>query len=483
MNGQRSRPSRAITEKPRKRSSARRHSGESSSTVAGGWLPKRTRGGETKKQKIDPHVVIIGGGFGGLYAARALAHTPLRVTVLDRRNHHLFQPLLYQVATAGLNAAQIAVPIRRVLRYQKNTNVLLAEVTHIDTEHKKVVTSQGNVIDYDYLIVATGASHSYFGHDEWAKLAPGLKSLEDALDIRRRVLLAFESAECCAKTPEELAAWLTFVIVGGGPTGVELAGTLAEVAYHTIAGDFRAIDPTAARIILIEGTPRVLPTYSPLLSARAKRQLEHLGVEVRTGQSVTQIDEEGISIGKERINAKTVLWAAGVAASPLGKTLGVPLDRQGRVAVSPDLSIPGHPEVFVIGDLARLEQGGAPVPGVAPAAIQEAKHTAKNIKRALRGQPLEAVHYIDKGSLATIGRAAAVADFGKIELSGFVAWLAWLLIHIFFLIGFRNRFFVLFDWALSYLTYERGARLITGEPMSASLPQESPKSLASRDHS
>ncbi len=417
-----------------------------------------------------PHVVIVGGGFGGLYAAKALRGAPVRITLLDRKNHHLFQPLLYQVATAGLNPAEIAAPIRRVLRDQRNVRVLLAEVTGIDPAARSIHSSAGS-FEYDFLILATGASHSYFGHDDWEGLAPGLKSLEDALEIRRRVLLAFERAECCAPSPEERAAWLTFVIVGGGPTGVELAGTLAEVAHHTVANDFRVIDPTAARIVLLEGIDRVLPTYSALLSARAKRQLERLGVEVRTDAKVTSIDAEGVSIGEERIDAKTVLWAAGVKASPLGQMLGAPVDRAGRVKVSSDLSVPGYQSIFVIGDLASLEQDGAQVPGVAPAAIQEARHTARNILRTIQGKAHRPFRYVDKGSLATIGRNAAVADFGRVELSGFVAWVAWLLIHVFFLIGFRNRFLVLFDWTFSYLTYERAARLITGDPPKQALPE------------
>ena len=433
------------------------------------------RSPKSRKEPLPlPHVVIVGGGFGGLYAAKALRSAPVRITLLDRKNHHLFQPLLYQVATAGLNPAEIAAPIRRVLRAQRNVRVLLAEVTGIDPD-ERTISSTAGTFGYDFLIVATGASHSYFGHDDWEAVAPGLKSLEDALEIRRRVLLAFEKAECCAPSPEERAAWLTFVIVGGGPTGVELAGTLAEVAHHTVANDFRVIDPTAARILVLEGLDRVLPSYSELLSERAKRQLERLRVEVRTNAKVTGIDAEGVSIGEERIAAKTVLWAAGVRASPLGRWLGAPLDRAGRVKVAPDLSVPGHAEIFVIGDLAFIEQDGQPVPGLAPAAIQEARHTAQNILRTMEGEARRPFRYVDKGSLATIGRNAAVADIGGLKLSGFVAWLAWLLIHVFFLIGFRNRFLVIFDWAFSYLTYERGARLITGDPPKAALPEAAPK--------
>jgi NADH dehydrogenase len=407
-----------------------------------------------------PHVVIVGGGFGGLNAARALRRADVRVTLIDRQNHHLFQPLLYQVATAALNPSDIASPIRRILRGQANAEVLLAEVTAVDVDGRSVVLSDGSV-GYDFLIVATGATHSYFGHDEWSGPAPGLKSIEDALEIRRRVLYAFEAAER-EPEPDRQAGWLTFVVVGGGPTGVELAGALIEIAHNALARDFRRIDPTRARVVLVEGTPRVLPAYEPSLSDRARAQLEALGVEVRTGALVTAIDREGVSLGPERIVARTVLWAAGVAASPRGRSLGAPLDRAGRVRVNPDLTVPGHDEVYVVGDLASFEQEGRLVPGVAPAAMQEARHAADNILRTLRGQPRRPFRYVDKGSLATIGRAAGVADFGRVKLSGLVAWLAWLFIHIFFLIGFRNRFVVMFSWAWSYFTYDRGARLITG---------------------
>lgn len=410
----------------------------------------------------DHHVVIVGGGFGGLYAAKALRGAPVRVTVVDRRNHHTFQPLLYQVATAGLNASDIATPIRRVLRRQRNTSVILADATAIDPQRKRVIFTDGE-LGYDTLILAAGATHSYFGHDPWARFAPGLKTVEDALEIRRRVLLAFEAAEREIDAAQQ-RAWMTFVVVGAGPTGVELAGTLAELAKHTLSPDFRRIDPGQARVLLLEGGPQVLPSYVPELGEKAKRQLEKLGVEVRTRALVTSIDEGGLGIGDERIEARTVLWAAGVAASPLGRSLGAPGDRAGRVPVEPDLTAPGYEDVYVIGDLALIRQeGGAPVPGVAPAAIQEARHAARNIVRTLEGQPRLPFRYRDKGSLATIGRAAGIADFGKLKMSGFLAWMAWLTIHIFFLIGFRNRFIVLFEWAWSYMTYERGARLITGE--------------------
>lgn len=407
-----------------------------------------------------PHVVIIGGGFGGLNVARKLSRAPVRITLIDRRNHHLFQPLLYQVATAALNPSDIASPIRHILRRQKNVEVLLAEATSIDLAAQAVILDD-ETIRYDFLIVATGARHSYFGREDWTPYAPGLKSIGDALEIRRRVLSAFEDAER-ERDPARRHAWLTFVVVGAGPTGVELSGALCEIAKHALARDFRRIDPTQARVILLEGSDRVLPAYVPELSRKAQRQLERLGVDVRTGQKVTAIDAEGVCIGDDRIETRTVLWAAGVAGSRLGKSLGVPLDRAGRVLVDPDLSIAGHPEAYVIGDLASLVVDGVPVPGVAPAAIQEARHTANNIIRALRKEPGLPFRYHDKGSLAAIGRSAAVADLGRIKLSGPVAWVAWLVIHILFLIGFRNRFIVLFQWAWLFFSYDRGARLITG---------------------
>ena len=405
--------------------------------------------------------VIIGGGFGGLYAARALRRAPVEITLLDRRNYHLFQPLLYQVATAALNPSDIAAPIRRVFRRQHNCRVILAEATAVDVARKCVVLVDG-MLPYDFLIIATGATHSYFGHDEYARLAPGLKSIEDALEMRRRVLLAFEAAER-EPDPGMRRAWLTFVVVGAGPTGVELAGALAEIARHALARDFRAFDPSAARVVLVEGLPRVLNAFPEELSAKAVTQLERLGVEVRTDTMVTAIDAEGVTFKTERLDARTVLWAAGVAASPLARSLGVPLDRAGRVKVERDLTIPGHPEVFVIGDLASLEQDGQLVPGLAAAAVQEGPHAARNIVQAIAGQPLEPFRYVDKGILATIGRAAAVASFGRVKLSGLVAWLTWLFVHIFLLIGFRNRFLVMFSWAWTYFTYDRGARLITGD--------------------
>jgi NADH:ubiquinone reductase (H+-translocating) len=407
----------------------------------------------------ESRVVIIGAGFGGLTAARALKRAPVRITIIDRSNHHLFQPLLYQVATAALSPADIAAPIRRIFRHQRNVTVVLADVTAVDTAAKRVVLADG-AVDYDFLIVATGATHSYFGHDAWAQYAPGLKTLKDALQIRRRVLLAFEIAER-ERDESRRRAWMTFVIVGAGPTGVELAGTLAEVSRQTLARDFRHIDTASARVILVEAAPRVLGVYAEDLSDSARRQLEKLGVDVWTGMQVTGIDAEGALIGADRVHARTVIWAAGVAASPLAETLGVPLDRAGRVMVNPELTIPGRDDVYVVGDLAYLAIDGAAVPGVAPAAIQEGRHAARNVIQTLRGQPRQPFRYVDKGMLATIGRGAAVAKLGSIKASGLFAWLLWLSVHILFLIGFRNRVVVLFQWAWSYFTFDRGARLIT----------------------
>ncbi len=408
-----------------------------------------------------PQVVIVGAGFAGLTAARALRGAPVRVTVVDRHNHHLFQPLLYQVATAALNPADISAPIRHVLRNQLNAQVVLGEVAAMDLEARRVKLADGVELPYDHLIVATGATHSYFGHDDWAPLAPGLKTIEDALEIRRRVLLAFERAE---REPDPVArrSLLTFVVVGGGPTGVELAGALAEIARHTLAADFRHIEPESARVVLLEAVPHVLPAYAPPLQAAARRQLERIGVEVRTGAMVTAIDSQGVTAGGERIPSRTVLWGAGVSASPLGKSLGVKLDRTGRVVVLPDLTVPGHPEIAVVGDAAAERRAdGSLVPGVAPAAIQAGRHAARNIVRALAGEPRLPFHYRDKGLLATIGRAAAVADIRGLYFTGLPAWLLWLFVHIFFLIGFRNRVAVILQWAWSYLTFKRGARLIT----------------------
>jgi len=413
--------------------------------------------------KATARVVIVGAGFGGLNAARALARAPVQITIIDRKNHHTFQPLLYQVATAGLSPGEIAAPIRSIFRPYSNVEVLMAEVTGFDLERRAVQTPERDV-PYDYLIVAAGASHAYFGHDDWEPLAPGLKTIEDALEIRRRVLLAFELAERQAAAGEA-ATPLNFVVVGAGPTGVELAGTLAEICRHALAHDFRSIDPRRAHILLIEGGPRVLATYPEDLSHSAQDQLRRLGVEVRTSTMVTQIEAGAVDFGDTRLPAAVVLWAAGVAASPLGKKLGAPVDRAGRVQVLPDLSLPNHAEVFVIGDLAAArDEHGKMLPGVAPVAIQQGRFVAGVIRRETetKADSRRAFHYWDKGSLATIGRAAAVADFGKIHISGFVAWLAWLFVHILFLIGFRNRLLVFIQWAWSYVTYERGARLITG---------------------
>lgn len=411
--------------------------------------------------KQTPRVVIVGGGFGGLNAARSLANKPVRVTIVDRKNHHTFQPLLYQVATAGLSPAEIAAPIRNVFRGDANIVSLMEEVVGFDLDQRTVKTTEQE-LSYDYLVVAAGATHAYFGHDEWEPYAPGLKTIEDALEIRRRVLLTFELAERQA-IAGEVSGPLNFVVVGGGPTGVELAGTLAEICRHVLTHEFRSIDPAMARIILLEGGPRVLPVYPEDLSRSAQEQLERLGVEVRTNAMVTMVEPGAVRIGDTRLVAAVVLWAAGVAASPLGKMLGAPCDRAGRVLVQPDLSIPGHREVFVIGDLATLkDKQGRPLPGLAPVAIQEGNYVAKTILRDLDGTARKDFHYWDKGTLATIGRAAAVADFGKFHISGFIAWLSWLFVHIFFLIGFRNRLLVFIQWAWSYFTYERGARLITG---------------------
>ncbi len=413
-------------------------------------------------QKSSPRVVIVGAGFGGLLAARTLAQYPVQITLIDRQNFHTFQPLLYQVATAGLSPGEIAAPIRWIMRSRRNVEVLMSEVQDFDLSRRVVKLPDGE-IPYDYLLVASGASHAYFGHDEWEPFAPGLKTIQDALEIRRRILLAFELAERQANSEKEQVQ-LNFVVVGGGPTGVELAGTMAEIARKALSNEFRTIDPRKTRIVLLEGGPRVLPAYPEDLSRSAEEQLKRLGVEVHTSAMVTLVTPGAVHMGDTPLPAAVILWAAGVAASPLGKKLGGPVDRAGRVAVNPDLSLPGHPEVFVIGDLATLkDENGKMLPGVAPVAMQEGKATAHNIAAELRGEPRKNFHYFNKGNLATIGRAAAVAEFGKIHISGFLAWLAWLFVHVFFLIGFRNRIIVLVQWAWSYFTYERGARLITGD--------------------
>lgn len=436
-----------------------------------------------------PRVVIIGAGFAGINAAKALARAPVRVMVVDRKNHHTFQPLLYQVALAVLSPAEIASPIRRVLRRASNMEVLLGKVTGFDLE-KRLVRIDGLDLPYDYLIVAAGATHAYFGHPEWEQFAPGLKTIEDALEIRSRVLLAFETAEreAIAGRP---ATPLNFVVIGAGPTGVELAGAIADISKRYMERDFRAIDPAKARIILLEGGPRVLPAYPEDLSASAKRQLTDMGVEVRTGALVTNVEPGMVTVGKEQIQAAVILWGAGVSASALGKMLGAPTDRAGRVLVEPDLSVPGHPEVLVAGDLAASQIAGAKivdakkspenavpqsakwVPGVAPAAIQMGKFAARQIERSVAGKPRERFVYWDKGSLATIGRSRAVADLGRLHFSGYFAWLAWLFIHLMFLIGFRNRFLVMSEWAWAYITYNQGARLIT-EPIEHE-PASTPK--------
>jgi NADH:ubiquinone reductase (H+-translocating) len=414
-----------------------------------------------------PRVVIVGGGFGGLQAAKALANAPVRVTLVDRRNHHLFQPLLYQVATAALSPADIAQPIRSVLRGQRNVDVVLAEVDAIDVAAKEVVLDeeqQTRRLPYDYLILAAGANHAYFGHDEWAPNAPGLKTLEDALAIRRRILLSFEEAER-EPDPVRRKALMTFVVVGGGPTGVEMAGAIAEIARFSLARDFRHIDTRDARVILIEAGTELLAAFPDRLSRQALRDLERLGVDVRFGKPVTAIAADAVTVGDETIPANTIIWAAGVQSSPLGRSLGVELDRAGRVLVNPDLSLPGHPDIFVIGDMASLEdRRGRPLPGVAQVAMQQGAWAAANIVRAIEGQPAHPFRYRDLGNMATIGRNSAVADIRGLRLTGFVAWLAWAVVHILNLIGFRNRVLVALQWLWSYLTLQRGARLITGTP-------------------
>jgi NADH:ubiquinone reductase (H+-translocating) len=409
----------------------------------------------------EPHVVVVGAGFGGLNAVRGLRRAPVRVTIVDRRNHHLFQPLLYQVATAVLSPADIAYPVRAIFRRQRNATVLLAEAVDVDLGRHELVLTDGRLA-FDYLVLATGAGHAYFGHDEWESRAPGLKTLEDALEIRRRILLAFERAEREADDARRRAL-LTFVIVGGGPTGVELAGAIGEISRKVLVHDFRSIDPRDARVLVLEAGPRILPTFPEDLARKAEKSLHALGVEVRTGCAVTSVGDGFVEAGGTTIPAATILWAAGVLASTLLGSLGASRDRAGRVLVEPDLSIPGDPNVFVVGDVATfLHQTGAPLPGVAPVAIQQGRHVAREIQADIAGRPRRPFHYRDKGNLAVIGRARAIADFGRIHVSGLPAWLTWCFVHILFLIGFRNRVFVLLEWAWAYLTDKRGARLITG---------------------
>ncbi|MEX2110242.1 MAG: NAD(P)/FAD-dependent oxidoreductase [Gemmatimonadaceae bacterium] len=408
-----------------------------------------------------PRVVIIGGGFAGVSAAKALRRSTAKVTVIDRTNHFIFQPLLYQVATAALAPSDITAPIRWILRRQRNTRVLMGDVRKIDPQARNVfIDDEMKAIPYDYLIVAPGSRHAYFGHDEWEPYAPGLKAIEDASEIRRRFLLAFEIAEKCEDTVER-DEYLTFVVVGGGPTGVELSGALPFIARKALAPDFRSIDTRRTRVILIEAGPRILSTFPEDLARRAARDLMDLGVEVRVGSTVTKVERDGVCIGDEKIRARTAFWAAGNKASVLGAFLGAPLDRAGRVEVNPDLSVPGHPEIFAVGDLAVIVQDGRMVPGVAPAANQEGAAAAKNILRDLRRQPRKNFRYFNKGDLATIGRSRAIADFGKVKFAGRLAWLLWLFIHIMYLVGFRNRLSVLLQWAYAYFTYQRGVRLIT----------------------
>jgi NADH dehydrogenase len=422
-----------------------------------------------------PRVVVVGGGFGGLEAARSLRGAAVNVTLVDRRNHHLFQPLLYQVATAALSPADIASPIRHVLRKAANVEVVMGNVVDVDVPGRSVLLADGEQLDYDFLVLAPGAVDRYFGHDEWAPDAPGLKSIEDALEIRRRFLTAFEAAER-EEDPRARRAMLTAVVVGGGATGVEMAGAMAEMARHSLVRDFRRIDPSTARIILVEGGPRVLPAYDPSLSAHAEDDLRRRGVEVRTGAMVSSIQDGAVRVGEDEvIPARTVVWAAGVAGAPLGAKLGAPLDRIGRVIVEPDMTLPDHPEIFVIGDLAAAPDGaGGFLPGLAPVAQQQGRWIAEGIRRSLDGRRPRPFVYRDRGKMATIGRAAAVAEIGKVKLRGFVAWLTWLFVHVLFLIGFRNRVFVMLEWAWAYLTWQRGARLITGRAVKSGRGIEGP---------
>ena len=408
-----------------------------------------------------PHVVIIGGGFGGIAAARGLADAPVRVTLVDRRNHHLFQPLLYQVATAGLTPADIANPIRSILAEQTNATVVLGEVREIDPERRLVRLDDDSELGFDRLVLAAGTRHAYFGHDEWEQHAPGLKTIEDALEIRRRVLLAFERAER-TEDPDERRAQLSFVVVGGGPTGVEMAGAIAEIAFRTLTKEFRSIDPAAAKVTLVEAAPRILGTYPEILSARAEQQLGALGVDVRTGVAVTGVDDRAVETDAGTIEARTVIWGAGNEASPLAAMVGAETDRAGRAVVGPDLAVPAHPEILVVGDIAHAESRGTQVPGVAQGAIQGGRHAAEVIRSDVGGVPRPVFRYIDKGELATIGRSSAVGRIGRLRVSGWIAWMMWWAVHLVFLIDFRKRFAVFLSWAWSYLTFRRGSRLITG---------------------
>jgi NADH dehydrogenase len=421
--------------------------------------------------KLRKQVVVVGGGFGGLSVARALEAVPVRVTLIDKSNHHLFQPLLYQVAMAGLTPGEIAVPIRSVVRRQDNVRVLLAEVTGIDLAARRITTRECAPLEYDFLVLAPGAVNSYFGHDDWARVAPGLKDLDDAVEIRRRVLLAFEAAER-ETDPIVQRRMLTFVVIGAGPTGVELAGAIAELATFVLSRDFRAVHPDQTRVVLVEAGPRVLSSFEPETSERAQRSLAEMGIEVRTNVRVSGIDSTGVTLGGERIDSSTVLWAAGVRASPLVAALGIETDRGGRVPVEADCSVPGYPEAFCIGDAAVFIPAGAaaPLPGTSPVAMQQGRFVGRAIKRAIDGEPRETFAYLDKGSMATIGRKRAVAEIGSVRLGGFAAWMTWLVVHIFYLIDFRNRLLVLIDWAWSYFTYQRGSRLITGHRLNAGTP-------------
>jgi NADH dehydrogenase len=418
-------------------------------------MPKKT---PMMLRKEEPHVVILGGGFAGLAAAKTLRNAAVRITLIDRSNHHLFQPLLYQVATAALAAPDVSTPIRKLLRKQKNTTVWMSSVQHIDVANKRVLLD-GATVDYDYLIVATGMTHNYFGHDEWARHAPGLKTISEALDIRGRILRAFEHAEL-ESSPEARRAWTTFAVIGGGPTGVELAGALAEIAGRTLASDFRSFDPRTTRVILVEAGPRILPAFSEHLSESAREQLEALGIEVRTGAPVSDIGADYVEIDGERVQSRTIVWAAGLGASPLTRDLGAPLDRAGRVCVEDDLSVPGHPEVFAVGDLISKKQNDRPLPGVAQLALQSGAHAAKNIALSLLDRRRQPFVYFDKGSMATIGRNKAIAQLGKLQISGILAWWMWLTVHIMFLVEIRRRFEVILEWAWAYVTWHRGSRLI-----------------------